>query len=315
MKRTTFKNAHGLTEKGHLSTARDMTILGRHLFYDYPDYYNLFSRIRTHAGLREVANTNRRFLGNYRGADGIKTGYTRAAGFNLVASAERGQERIITTVFGGRSTATRNKRVAQLMDKGFKLAPSRVAVQKPKRPDYAITSTDTGSRLTGKTVRVKTNRPYSPRPKLRPTAVIQVANSDLKIGIESALSEAQNARIDMDQDTQAQSTPISVNIAKIDTTNAIAESLGPTVVSRLSTSNGGHWGINVGRFNTRYAAEKMLLKTALAEIDALDGSLRKVQKSRLGFEATFLGLSEARALQACTRLSARNIKCSTLSPG
>ena len=86
-----------------------------------------------------------------------------------------------------------------------------------------------------------------------------------------------------------------MNIATIDTTSAIAESLGPTVVSRLSTSNGGHWGINVGRFNTRYAAEKMLLKTALAEIDALDGSLRKVHQSRQGFEATFLGLSEARA--------------------
>ena len=315
MKRTTFKNAHGLTEKGHLSTARDMTILGRHLFYDYPDYYNLFSRIRTHAGLREVANTNRRFLGNYRGADGIKTGYTRAAGFNLVASAERGQERIITTVFGGRSTATRNKRVAQLMDKGFKLAPSRVAVQKPARPDYSITSTDTGSRLAGKTVRVKTNRPYSPRPKLRPAAKIQLATIDLKSEIESALSKAQNVRIEVERSPTEQATPISVNIATIDTTSAIAESLGPTVVSRLSTSNGGHWGINVGRFNTRYAAEKMLLKTALAEIDALDGSLRKVHQSRQGFEATFLGLSEARALQACTRLSARNIKCSTISPG
>src|SRR6056297_3541719 len=52
MTRTTFKNAHGLTEAGHLSTARDMTTLGRHVFYDYPEYYNLFSRIRTHAGLR-----------------------------------------------------------------------------------------------------------------------------------------------------------------------------------------------------------------------------------------------------------------------
>ncbi len=314
MKQTTFKNAHGLTEKGHLSTARDMTILGRHCFM-ISRYYNLFSRIRTHAGLREVANTNRRFLGNYRGADGIKTGYTRAAGFNLVASAERGQERIITTVFGGRSTATRNKRVAQLMDKGFKLAPSHVAVQKPARPDYSITSTDTGSRLAGKMVRVKTNRPYSPRPKLRPAAKIQLATTDLKNGIESALSEAQNVRIEVERSTVEQATPISVNIATIDTTSAIAESLGPTVVSRLSTSNGGHWGINVGRFNTRYAAEKMLLKTALAEIDALDGSLRKVHQSRQGFEATFLGLSEARALQACTRLSARNIKCSTISPG
>ena len=314
MERTTLKNAHGLTEKGHLSTARDMTILGRHLFYDYPDYYNLFSRIRTHAGLREVANTNRRFLGNYRGADGIKTGYTRAAGFNLVASAERGQERIITTVFGGRSTATRNKRVAQLMDKGFKLAPSRVAIQKPARPDYSITSTDTGSQLAGKTVRVRTNRPHSPRPKLRP-AKIHLATTNLQSGIESALSEAQNVRIKVERSPAEQTMPISVNIATIDTTSAIEESLGPTVVSRLSTSNGGHWGINVGRFNTRYSAEKMLLKTALAEIDSLNGSLRKVHKSRQGFEATFLGLSEARALQACTRLSARNIKCSTISPG
>jgi D-alanyl-D-alanine carboxypeptidase len=314
MERTTFKNAHGLTEKGHLSTARDMTILGRHLFYDYPDYYNLFSRIRTHAGLREVANTNRRFLGNYRGADGIKTGYTRAAGFNLVASAERGQERIITTVFGGRSTATRNKRVAQLMDKGFKLAPSRVAIQKPARPDYSITSTDTGYQLAGKTVRVRTNRPYSPRPKLRP-AKIHLATTNLQSGIENALSEAQNVRIKVERSPAEQTMPISVNIATIDTTSAIEESLGPTVVSRLSTSNGGHWGINVGRFNTRYSAEKMLLKTALAEIDSLNGSLRKVHKSRQGFEATFLGLSEARALQACTRLSARNIKCSTISPG
>ena len=314
MERTTFKNAHGLTEKGHLSTARDMTILGRHLFYDYPDYYNLFSRIRTHAGLREVANTNRRFLGNYRGADGIKTGYTRAAGFNLVASAERGQERIITTVFGGRSTATRNKRVAQLMDKGFKLAPSRVAIQKPARPDYSITSTDTGSQLAGKTVRVRTNRPYSPRPKLRP-AKIHLATTNLQSGIESALSEAQKVRIKVERSPAEQTMPMSVNIATIDTTSAIEESLGPTIVSRLSTSNGGHWGINVGRFNTRYSAEKMLLKTALAEIDSLNGSLRKVHKSRQGFEATFLGLSEARALQACTRLSARNIKCSTISPG
>ena len=103
MTRTTFKNAHGLTENGHLSTARDMTILGRQLFFDYPEYYNLFSRISTDAGIREVANTNRRFLDAYKGADGIKTGYTRAAGFNLVASAERDGERIIATMFGGRS--------------------------------------------------------------------------------------------------------------------------------------------------------------------------------------------------------------------
>ena len=76
MTRTTFKNMNGLTEAGHLSTAHDMTLLGRHLLYDFPQYYNLFSRITADAGVRQVSHTNRRFLSSYKGADGIKTGYT-----------------------------------------------------------------------------------------------------------------------------------------------------------------------------------------------------------------------------------------------
>ena len=87
MTRTTFRNAHGLTQEGHLSTASDMTIMGRRLFYDYPQYYNIFSRRQDDAGIATIRNTNRALLDAYRGADGIKTGYTRAAGFNLVASA------------------------------------------------------------------------------------------------------------------------------------------------------------------------------------------------------------------------------------
>ncbi|MXW87465.1 MAG: D-alanyl-D-alanine carboxypeptidase, partial [Boseongicola sp. SB0667_bin_21] len=134
LNKTTFKNAHGLTERGHLSTARDMTVLGRQLFYDFPDYYNLFSRRSTNTGVKTVRNTNRRLLNAYKGADGIKTGFTRAAGFNLVASAERGGKRVIATVFGGRSVASRNQRVAELLDMGFSRSPNRVAVKKPQRP-------------------------------------------------------------------------------------------------------------------------------------------------------------------------------------
>ncbi|WP_425091610.1 serine hydrolase [Tropicimonas sp. S265A] len=161
MTRTTFKNAHGLTEAGHLSTARDMTVLGRRLFYDYPQYYNLFSRQATNTTMGTVRNTNRRLLNAYRGADGIKTGYTRAAGFNLVASAERGQERIIATVFGGRSTATRNARVAELLNLGFRKAPTRVAVRKPALPNYANVPA-------ARTVRTQLAVTRSPRPVPRP---------------------------------------------------------------------------------------------------------------------------------------------------
>ncbi len=193
MSQTTFKNAHGLTQTGHMSTARDMTTLGRHLFYDYPEYYNLFSRRTTNAGGTKVANTNRRLLNAYRGADGIKTGYTRAAGFNLVASAERGQERIIATVFGGSSGAARNKRVAELLDMGFSRAPSRVAVRKPARPLYsggsiAIAAVP-ASPAPSRTIVVAS----SPRPKARrsPAPALVVAAAAVEAGVNQALQAAQ----------------------------------------------------------------------------------------------------------------------------
>lgn len=134
MRNTNFRNANGLTQEGHYSTAQDMTILGRRLFYDFPQYYSLFSRRSADAGIAQVASTNRRFLDAYRGADGIKTGYTRAAGFNLTASAQRGNKRIVATVFGGTSTAQRNQVMAQLLDAGFGKAPSNVREVRPEPP-------------------------------------------------------------------------------------------------------------------------------------------------------------------------------------
>jgi D-alanyl-D-alanine carboxypeptidase len=124
MSDTTFKNASGLTAAGHLSTAHDMALLGLHLFQDFPEYYNLFGRTSTAAFGRTIWNTNK-LLSTYRGADGIKTGYTRAAGFNLVSSAERDGVRVIAALFGGQSSAARNARVAQLLDLGFERAPAK----------------------------------------------------------------------------------------------------------------------------------------------------------------------------------------------
>jgi D-alanyl-D-alanine carboxypeptidase len=181
MTRTTFKNAHGLTENGHLSTAHDMTILGRHVIYDYPQYYNLFSRQTADAGIKRVSHTNRRLLQSYRGADGIKTGYTRAAGFNLVASAQRGNERIIATVFGGQSTASRNAKVAELLDLGFRKAPRRAALRKPARPAYMGDVATASS----KQVQAIASVQRSLRPRLRPTPSVEVAET-----VVAAVSQA-----------------------------------------------------------------------------------------------------------------------------
>jgi D-alanyl-D-alanine carboxypeptidase len=172
MKNSTFKNANGLTETGHLSTARDLTLLGRRLFYDYPEYYNLFSRRSADAGMASVSNTNARFLDSYEGADGIKTGFTQAAGFNLTASAERSGKRIIATVMGGTSTPQRNAKMAELLDLGFSKAPSRVREVRPAPPVYPATPPPPVAQgSTGaKTVRVFGLVTSSPRPTRRPAA-------------------------------------------------------------------------------------------------------------------------------------------------
>ena len=350
MSRTTFKNAHGLTERGHMSTARDMTIMGRHMLYDYPEYDNLFSRKSTHAGVRNVANTNRRLLSAYRGADGIKTGYTRAAGFNLVASAERGQERIIATVFGGTSTSARNARVAELLDMGFKRAPSRARLKKPGLPVYRskptrpntilasslrpalrpraviaqpllVTRTDEAiaAALSGETA------PAAPAPAAAAASTAGLLNTDTTTALlaaqaAQALDETESAPENKPEGTFVSARPVlrpgsattAATAGQQEATAVIAPE--PEVVTRLSTSGGHQWGVNVGQFTSRYNAERALVTTALAEMATLDGTLRKVIKRPTGFDANFLGMTQESADLACRRLAARNISCQTVGP-
>jgi D-alanyl-D-alanine carboxypeptidase len=327
MTRTTFKNAHGLTQKGHLSTAHDMTILGRHLLYDYNQYYNLFSRRTTTIGKRKIANTNRRLLANYKGADGIKTGYTQAAGFNLVASAERGKERIIATVFGGRSTSSRNARVAELLNMGFKRAPTNVAVIKPRRPAYPNPGKVDGH--AGISHRTVTAVKTSLRPKLRPfglggggkdtmqdTILAAVTSVQMPNTLESSVqdiasmyagnSSGKTAPLNMYNNTDH--TGLAENSSDDDP--IVLE-----VVTRISTSGGRHWGINVGNYRSRGDAEAVLLRTVLSELGTLEGSLRKVVAKKTGFDANFYGMTRDAAALACRRLAARKQTCSTIGPG
>nr|WP_276308523.1 serine hydrolase [Pararhodobacter oceanensis] len=169
MTRTNFRNPHGLTQEGHLSTARDMSMLGRQLYFDFPQYYNLFSRRSESAGIATVRNTNRRFLNGYRGADGLKTGFTSAAGYNLTAMAERENVRILVTVMGARSSTHRFEQVVSLMDTGFRRAPSRAATRRPDRPDYARLPEDSGSGVpAGRVIRLQTAPTSSRFPQPRP---------------------------------------------------------------------------------------------------------------------------------------------------
>ena len=119
MKNTVFKNASGLHHPKQVSTARDMGILARVLITDYKDYYHYFSTQSFTYNGTTYRNHNK-LMKSYAGMDGMKTGYIKASGFNLIASAVRGDHRLIGVVFGGRTGKSRNAHMKRLLDNGFK---------------------------------------------------------------------------------------------------------------------------------------------------------------------------------------------------
>ena len=119
MKNTTYLNANGLPNPGQRTTARDQAILAVALLRDFPEYYHYFAAERfSYRGVQYAGHN--RVLNKLNGADGIKTGYIRAAGFNLVSSAEQNGRRLVGVVLGGSTPYLRDKQMVAMMTKGFK---------------------------------------------------------------------------------------------------------------------------------------------------------------------------------------------------
>ena len=116
-----FVNPNGLHDPDHYSSARDMAILARALLKEFPDHADLFSIGELQLGDRLIRNHNG-MLGHYPGADGMKTGFTCPAGWNIVATAQRNGRKLIAIVFGAPSPRVRNNQAALLFDRGFDLA-------------------------------------------------------------------------------------------------------------------------------------------------------------------------------------------------
>ena len=113
-----FVNPSGLHHDDHYSSARDMAIVGRALFRDFPEYAALYGIGALRLG-EQVIPTHNGLLGRYPGADGMKTGFTCPAGFNVVASATRGGRRLIAVVLGYPNAKARTLKTASLLDAGF----------------------------------------------------------------------------------------------------------------------------------------------------------------------------------------------------
>lgn len=118
MTNTRFVNASGLPDVRQRSSAHDMAVLAQALWRDFPDRYHYF-QTPSFAWRRTSGRNHNHLLGQVDGVDGIKTGYTRASGFNLATSAERNGRRVIVVVMGGETAAARDAQVAYLVEGAF----------------------------------------------------------------------------------------------------------------------------------------------------------------------------------------------------
>jgi D-alanyl-D-alanine carboxypeptidase len=175
MKGTIFRNANGLPNAAQRSTARDMAILGIALREHFPQHYSYFSTRSFKYGKQRLANHNR-LLGRVKGVDGIKTGYTRASGFNLVSSVSDGNRKIVAVVMGGQSGASRDKHMQQLIASYMPKASTKrggnlVAATKAEAP---VAQEKKPSPLAAFANAILPKR-NAPKPAVRPQEEIEVA--------------------------------------------------------------------------------------------------------------------------------------------
>ncbi|MBN9082643.1 MAG: hypothetical protein BGP04_00470 [Rhizobiales bacterium 62-17] len=164
MTRTRFVNASGLPDDAQVTTAADLSILGRAIQERFPRYYGYFQTHTFYYGRQAIRNHNR-LLGNVEGVDGIKTGYTRASGFNLLTSVKRDGHRIIAVVLGGKSAGARDRVMAGLVedyiDSGSRSRSAPMIAERPTERDSGV-------------IAVAAMPPPRPEPAAAPSAPVSI---------------------------------------------------------------------------------------------------------------------------------------------
>ncbi len=147
-----FENPNGLPNSDQFTTARDLAVLARALIYHFPEHEMLFRIPAIKIGKRVLRNYNR-LIDRYPGADGMKTGFICASGFNLVATATRGNKRLIAVILGAPSAVVRTEQAALLFEKGFQPSWSIFGAASPTLDTLADTGgapTDMSPQICGR---------------------------------------------------------------------------------------------------------------------------------------------------------------------
>lgn len=284
MTQTRYVNANGLPDARQLTSARDLAILCRAIMRDFPQYYRYFGLHDWNYDGRSYRNTNG-LLGS-NGYDGIKTGYTNASGYNLAASAVRNGRRLVVVVLGGRSSASRNAHLAELMDTGFEVVRRREA---------------------GETIEV---------------AQLFFEQRGYGIGPDNSAPVAY-ASLTSDEAAGQGSSERPADVTAILNASAAPQPVTPPPAPRAQPPSqpqpprrepAGQWTVQVGAFRDERVANDWLGEIGRRFRSQFRGAERSVQNTGGWYRSRFSGMTEDAARAACAALAERRLDCRVIQP-
>ncbi len=348
MTQTRYVNPNGLPDSRQITSAKDLTILARAVMRDFPQYYSYFGLHDWAYQGRDYRNTNGLLLRG-DGYDGIKTGYTNASGYNLAASAVRDGKRVITIVLGGRSSASRNAHVAELMNTGFEVQrrrsqgePIQVAQTFFEQrgfgignaidptPPIAYASINGGEDQGGEMDTSGTEVSYTALPAPAPQPERRVTPPPSPTAYAAA-APAETGPQPTPPPVTRTPTPAPPPVARAEirapvsltaslngasgTVRAAATPPRNTTTPRpAATPAAGGWSVQVGAFRDESVARDWLIEVNRRFRTQFSNAQQNVQSAAGWHRSRFTGLTETAAQAACTTLAERRVTCLVIRP-
>ena len=338
MSRTTFANASGLPNPRQVTTARDMATLGLRLQRDFPQYYPYF-RTRSFVFAGRTISGHNRLLGSYEGTDGIKTGYINASGFNLVSSVRRGDRRLVGVVLGGRTGASRDAYMKQMLTKNFgkarggntiaAYAGSSKGVRKADEQQQiaAAPATENKQQARKETAakRLKKRGKEADPVTTATTAPPPVEQGDTEDGLaDLAAQAAQQAPptveevpppMPADAGSAAGSAPAEAPFQVKTPAEQLADK---AQIASIAPAPAADWIINLGDYATKADAMAILQQSRKRTPNVLSGkTAQTVMVEKAGvvtYRARFSGFDQAAAASACKALKKQKTPCQPQGP-
>jgi D-alanyl-D-alanine carboxypeptidase len=309
MTRTHYSNASGLPDPEQLTTARDIARLALALYHDFPREYRYFSVKQFDFG-GEIVNGHDHMLDWYPGADGIKTGFTVASGYNLATSAVQNGRRMIGVILGGRTVRSRDESMAQLLDLGFADAARQPAVMVAQRQTPAPAVVAPVAAMPAVATRETPSFAALASASMATQAVAQplpVVQQQASAAPPTAISDQPPSR-----ETPARSVPATLGAVASAAVSHLAP-IGKAEAATLQPEPGEGWAIQIGAFRAEAAAEQVEHEVSrMAFARGKQPQILAPAGSERLYRARLLYFSPQAGRTACGELHKQHIDCSVV---